>query len=75
MNELEKQNWVNDKQDEIIEEIERSDGTIDFIDVQKINLATTILNQLKVYERSLKGLNKSVRNDITLLINKLKQNG
>ena len=54
MNKLERQNWVSDKQDDVINEIEKSDGTIDFIDAQKVNMAVTILNQLKTYERSLK---------------------
>jgi len=57
-----------------MKEVENNNGTINFIDAQKINMAVAILNTLNTYEKKVKGLNKTVRNDITLLINKLKQN-
>ncbi len=74
MNKLDRQNWVTNKQDEVMKEVENNNGTINFIDAQKINMAVAILNTLNTYEKKVKGLNKTVRNDITLLINKLKQN-
>jgi len=57
-----------------MKEVENNNGTINFIDAQKINMAVAILNTLNTYRKKVKGLNKTVRNDITLLINKLKQN-